>query len=77
MRKKYSTLRFPIEAKVGFATKQRLIENKIKEITGKQRRVSLAETLRFFAKRQYVIYDDELINHFYRKKNKFNGEMVV
>lgn len=77
MSKKYKTIRFPIEAKQGFINKKIRIEEKIKKLTGKPRRISLAETLRFFANRENVVYDDEIINHFYRKRKKNTGGMIV
>lgn len=77
MVKKYKTIRFPEEAKKGFTMKKKLIEEKIRYLTGKRKRVPLTNTLRFFANRSYIIDDDEILNFFYRKKNKKLRGMLI
>jgi len=70
MRNKYPAIRFPEEARDGFLIKKSLIEEKIKRLTGKRKRIPMTEVLRFFANRKITVYDEELIKHFFKKKNR-------
>lgn len=70
MTKKYKMVRFPIDAYNGFNDKKNVIEGILKEEKVKKK-LTYADTLRFFSQKKNFIYNDEIIN-FLRAKKKIN-----
>jgi hypothetical protein len=67
MRKRYKLIRVPEEAYYGFNKKKVILESILKEELRKEKRVTFADTLRFFSQKPTFVFNQEFVN-FYKKK---------
>jgi len=74
----YKMVRIPEDIYLVWETRKNKIQDRLKCATKKNKRVNLTEVLRYYGNRKVDIWDDELINYFYKKnkKRKFNGGLL-
>lgn len=77
MARKYVIVRLPFESKEGFARKQNMIAEMIKNITKKPNvKVPMTDVLRFYGQRPIYVYEDEVASFFIKNKRKPKGRSV-
>jgi len=67
MKRRYKFVKIPMEAYDGFYKKKQVLENIVKKEMKKDKRVSYADTLRFFSQKPVFVYNEEFIK-FYKKQ---------
>ena len=78
MAKKYKQIRVPEDVYNIWAKRKNNIQERIKRVTNKPKKIALTNVLRYYGNRKIDIWDDELINYFNsnKKKRKFTGGLL-
>lgn len=76
MSKKYKIARIPIDAYEPFKVKNNVM-NEIAREVGYRKRVSMADTFRYFGQKKTVIWYDEVKNFLNSKRYKNRGNRIV
>ena len=75
---KYKMLRLPSDVWETWFNRKKRIQERIKITLNKNKRVNMTDVLRYYGNRKIDIWDDELINYFYKKqkKRKFMDNLI-
>lgn len=77
MAKKYKMVRVPEDVFKDWKKRRDKIQERIKLVTHKPKRVSLTNVFKFYGKKKIYIFDDEVLNFFNNKgKKNFGGEII-
>ena len=78
MKKKYKMVRVDFDVWETWKARKDKIQERVKFTTKKNKKVSLANVLRYYGNRKIDIWDDELVNFFDKKKkrNRFKGAII-
>jgi len=78
MAKKYHQIRVPEDVWEIWKKRKDKIQERIKNVTNKNKKVHLTNVLRYYGNRKVDIWDDELVNYFNNKKKKikFSGGLI-
>ena len=74
----YKMVRLPEDVWKSWVNRKEKIQERVKNTTKKNKRVTMTNVLRYYGNRKINIWDDELVSYFYKKnkKNKFNGALI-
>jgi len=76
MRRRYKSVRVPIEAYENFGNKKNIIEQILKE-EKIYKKFTLADTMRYLSQKKLFIYNDEVVNFLKNKKNRGESSRII
>jgi hypothetical protein len=78
MRKRYKTIKLPLEAYLNFINKKAKMENTIKEVTKKPTNIKFTNFFRFISQKPTdFVYPEELVNYFCKYKRKRQEGLII
>lgn len=77
--KKYKMVRMDEEVWETWKKRKDKIQERVKFTTNKDKRITMTNVLRYYGDRKIDIWDEDLINFFYKKnkkRKKFRGQLI-